>query len=73
MRRKTHIECIVGDGGLEDGDWEIRFLWKLKTSKPRGENVKKKKKRKINHFFFFFYLDGLGSLACPHSELILKL
>jgi hypothetical protein len=23
-------------------------------------------------FFFFFYLDGLGSLACSHSELTLK-
>jgi hypothetical protein len=23
--------------------------------------------------FFFFYFDGLGSLACSHSELILKL
>jgi hypothetical protein len=45
-RRKTHIESIMGDGGLEDGDWEIRFLWKLKTSKPRGENVKKNKKEK---------------------------
>jgi hypothetical protein len=23
--------------------------------------------------FFFFYLGGLGSLACSHSELIMKL
>jgi hypothetical protein len=24
-------------------------------------------------FFFFFYLHRLGSLACSHSELIMKL
>jgi hypothetical protein len=28
---------------------------------------------RIKTFFFFFYLDGLGSLACSHSEIILKL
>jgi hypothetical protein len=24
----------------------------------------------LSSFFFFFYIDGLGCLACSHSELI---
>jgi hypothetical protein len=38
---ETQIKLIMDDGGLENGDWEKRLLWKLKMAVSWTYNAKK--------------------------------
>jgi hypothetical protein len=53
----------------------IQSKTRLTVRTPTRDNIKLSIQSRTLHFFFFlffFYYDGFGSVACSHSELILK-
>jgi hypothetical protein len=54
--------------------WSRLYVSMVTETKLSLINATNSLSKKIqNYYFFVVYLDGLGSLACSHSELILKL